>query len=278
MVDLNGRPCCERCLIAQSGEAKQAKLSYPSPATSLSDGGDSTPASTPGLRDTISSAGSSYWLPRTPPPTNSRPRIDSVLFNHYQKTLQNDQQQQPPIAPPLTPSSLSPAGSIRSSASGSPVSISSISPSPSPLSHGSSASSSSSTRSDLSSSPPPPSVAEAATAAQRRLSQHQQQKPQPQQRKLLNKRSSIPTSSPSLSSRPKETNTTKKPSSDLAKKACTGCNKVIQGSKVKLQSYNGDIYFHHDCLICSGCQCRFPDSRCVLKNNKVYHPKVRRKT
>ncbi|KAI7855103.1 hypothetical protein BDC45DRAFT_108885 [Circinella umbellata] len=269
MVDLNAKPCCERCLMAQSGEARQsrhAKLSYPATMSSSTNGGgdgDSTAASTPvlssPLRDTVSSAGSAaFCLPRTPPP--SRPRIDSVLFNHYQKSIQNESQPTGNATPPLlshTPSTLSPAGSIRSSASASPVSVNSISPSPSPLSYSTSGTY---TKMDSSTTPPPLS-----TSRPRRLSQQLQH--------MVNK-----TPVTSLSSTPSSSSLTKKPtkksSSTLLKKTCSGCNEIIIGTKMKLATAEGDMWYHHNCLICAGCQGPFTDSICVRDGDKkIYHPK-----
>ncbi|KAI9493657.1 hypothetical protein BDB00DRAFT_822017 [Zychaea mexicana] len=262
MVDLEARPCCERCLIAQSGEARHAKLSYPT--TSSGAGGDTTAASTPGLatsplRDTISSAGSAaFWLPRTPPPaSSSRPRIDSVLFNHYQKSLQDEQQQvarnasaSPPL-PPLTPSSMSPAGSIRSSPSASPVSAASISPSPSPLS--SSSSSSSSTNGG--DSPVMTITSPSTNGRPRRLSQQLQQQ---------------------LSKSLSQERGNKRMSTTSTKRTCLGCGEaLLHGSKIKLPSLDGDdAWYHYDCLKCAGCRGHFTDSKFVRHgSHAIYHPK-----
>ncbi|KAI8150059.1 hypothetical protein BJV82DRAFT_707810 [Fennellomyces sp. T-0311] len=213
MVDLEGRPCCEPCLMAQSGEAKQkytiAKISTPSVDNTAA----SSPVLTSPLRDTVSSAGS-FWLPRTPP--TSRPRIDSALFSHYQKSLQNNPRNTTPPPPPLTPSSLSPAGSIRSSASASPVSIAPISPSTSPVSV---------SKADL-----PPPV--------RRLSQQLKQN-------------------------------TGKPSTS----ACFQCGEALHGSKIKMPTADGDIWYHFDCLKCAGCHGNFTESHFVSHGTgTVYHP------
>lgn len=146
MVDLKGRPCCEPCLMAQAEEEDSqqkrkthsiARLSSP-PYTTAST--TSTPVLSPGSsvrsRDTITSTNSSSWLP--PRSHHQRPKIDSQLFHHYQKSVNNNHHSIEPSLPPTL--SASPVHSERSLISGSPMSISSVSsglktpsPSPSPL-------------------------------------------------------------------------------------------------------------------------------------------------
>lgn len=107
MVDLKKRPCCESCLMAQSGEAKSATAgstaaltAAPSPRPIV--GAVSSTTSTP----ILSSRRRNSALKRT----------DSQLFNYYQRSLQSPST----TPPPLTPSS--PVLSVCSSTSASPVS------------------------------------------------------------------------------------------------------------------------------------------------------------
>ncbi|CDH58455.1 hypothetical protein RO3G_03861 [Lichtheimia corymbifera JMRC:FSU:9682] len=259
MVDLRGRPCCEPCLMAQSGEARQsstrqvydiAKLHHPKNEN------NSSIASTPVLvkgSDTMSSAGSIFGTPKTPP--NARPRIDSQLFHHYQKTLQRDNMASSPPPPPL-----SPAGSIRSSISGSPLSIS---PSSSPLSFHSSSSSTSRVNNASpvqvngagTQSPPTSALANATTT--RRTT-------------TMPPASPVPTSSESTTTTTSTSTTTT--TTKNGRRMCAECNKPLQGTKVKMPSPSGDIWYHYDCLKCAGCRGHFTESKIVRLGNTIYHP------
>ncbi|CDS10271.1 hypothetical protein LRAMOSA02947 [Lichtheimia ramosa] len=241
MVDLRGRPCCEPCLMAQSGEARQsstrqvydiAKLHHPKPESN-NNSTTGTPILVKGS-DTMSSAGSIFGTPKTPP--NSRPRIDSQLFHHYQKTLQRDNANA--NSPPPPP--LSPAGSIRSSISGSPLSIS---PSSSPLSFQSSSSSSTSRMNNAS----PVNATTQSPPTSARVSRRTMPSP-------------VPTSSES-------TSTTKN-----GRRMCAECSKPLQGTKVKMPSPSGDIWYHYDCLKCARCRGHFTESKIVRLGNTIYHP------
>ncbi|ORZ02481.1 hypothetical protein BCR43DRAFT_519798 [Syncephalastrum racemosum] len=102
MVDLKKRPCCEPCLMAQSGEAKTAASSAvtgpsPRPIVGAVNHTTSTPILTRQRRN------------------SALKRTDSQLFNYYQRSLQSPCT----TPPPLTPSS--PVLSVCSSTSASPV-------------------------------------------------------------------------------------------------------------------------------------------------------------
>ncbi|KAI9310537.1 hypothetical protein BX666DRAFT_2006865 [Dichotomocladium elegans] len=229
VVDLRGRPCCERCLMAQAETPQKedgsklivAKVHVPQMPPQLISSTASTPTLTKQRNDSVSSAGSLFSVPGTPPP--SRPRIDSQLFQHYQKSFH----QPPELA--SSPPPLSPAGSIRSSRSCSPLSIS---PSTSPLS--------------IQSRPTPPPL---QTTSQKAFSVAQQV--------LLH-----------------EQTTALPPQPDQhtgSRRMCAECKKPLKGTRAKLPSATGDVWYHYSCLKCAGCQDAFKDSKFATFQNHIYH-------
>ncbi|KAI8368297.1 uncharacterized protein BYT42DRAFT_586067 [Radiomyces spectabilis] len=284
MVDLKGRPCCEPCLMSQAGKPhneaaivhapKAPRIHSPPPSTI------STPVLSPSSRaahnlsptstlssttfslrggfDTLSSMSSlsstsSTWLPRAA--RSSRPRIDSHLFHHYQKSLQNNATSEsmgatptetekprirtPPLSSPSSP--MSDEDSARSVHTPSPVA-----PLPEAIKKNTSTpllsrphrsrSSSVSLNDDLgslrlSSSPTLPNISE----------EHR--------------------SSASTPSRPS--------------RSCRQCQKPLSGPRVKLPTPTGDVWYHYDCLTCDACHLHFTESEFVSDGKGIYHTKCK---
>ncbi|KAL0095577.1 C2H2-type zinc finger transcription factor [Phycomyces blakesleeanus] len=56
---------------------------------------------------------------------------------------------------------------------------------------------------------------------------------------------------------------------------CSGCRNPLSGTRVKLSTSAGDVWYHYDCLTCEGCKEPFSSSEYISDGKHFFHPKCR---
>ncbi|KAI9009302.1 hypothetical protein CLU79DRAFT_775055 [Phycomyces nitens] len=282
MVDLQGHPCCESCLMAQAGRKPAPKMvskaNLSTQTTRIPDRSRSSRQSLPATSTSIRTnspvfSPSPFGLnPRTSLYSRSKP-FDSISSHSSSSSSAS-------LSSTLSSTSWSPSPSPSKSAKPRvdnlsvfkrPISTtneSSYLGSPEPLSY----------------PPSPPGWKQSTRKQNSALAEYRRAKAALNNEHTISQDNTLPSPSPSPPPRtpkilPRQPTFSKLPQSgvlnDPTQSNCSGCHNPLSGTRVKLSIAGGDVWYHYECLACETCHEPFSSSEYISDGKHFFHPKCR---